>query len=277
MSERWLIFTDMDGTLLNHHDYHFEATLPLMQSLDEQDIPVIFNTSKTLAEMQQLAQQFNNRHPFIVENGSAVVIPTGYFPDHLINQLDHEVITLDAYRVVVIGKSFDDIQKFVTRLNPEAVNFSRCSVEQAMSITGLSNREARAAQQRDFSVPLQFENKQAQQEFIRQAAESGFSTLRGGRFVHILGQCDKGSSMLVLKSLFEDRYEQDFHILALGDSPNDLHMLTHADKAVIVSSPSSHLLQPNHPALYLTQQPAPEGWVEGVKRVLPRHEDSHAQ
>lgn len=277
MSERWLIFTDMDGTLLNHHDYRFEATLPLMQRLDELGIPVIFNTSKTLAEMQLLSRQFGNRHPFIVENGSAVVIPTGYFPDHFLNQLDHEVKTLDEYRAIVLGTELDNIQSFVSRVNPAAINFGQCSIEQAMHITGLSHSEARAAQQRDFSVPLQFEDEQAQRSFVRQATEAGFSTLLGGRFVHILGQCDKGSSMLTLKSLFKDHYAQDFQILALGDSPNDLHMLTHADKAVIVKSPSSHQLQPDHPDLYLTRHPAPEGWVEGVQQALPLHDHTHAQ
>jgi mannosyl-3-phosphoglycerate phosphatase len=47
-----LIFTDLDGTLLEQATYSFEAALPALQALRERNIPLIICTSKTRAEIE---------------------------------------------------------------------------------------------------------------------------------------------------------------------------------------------------------------------------------
>ena len=75
-----LIYTDMDGTLLDHDTYRHDPVDPLLEVLASKAIPVIPCTSKTFAEVIDIRRELNNSHPFIVENGSAVYIPIGYFP-----------------------------------------------------------------------------------------------------------------------------------------------------------------------------------------------------
>ena len=43
-----LIFTDLDGSLLDHHSYSFAPAVPLLAELDALGIPVIPITGKTL-------------------------------------------------------------------------------------------------------------------------------------------------------------------------------------------------------------------------------------
>ncbi len=74
-----LIFTDMDGTLLDHHTYSFEAAKPTLTSLAERNIPVIPTTSKTFVELLELRETIGLTGPFIVENGAAAYIPHGFF------------------------------------------------------------------------------------------------------------------------------------------------------------------------------------------------------
>jgi mannosyl-3-phosphoglycerate phosphatase len=64
-----LIFTDLDGTLLDHHSYSFSAALPALQRLRRFNIPLIPVTSKTLAELAPLMRELDNPHPCIAENG----------------------------------------------------------------------------------------------------------------------------------------------------------------------------------------------------------------
>ena len=78
-SLRSIIFTDLDGSLLSHDDYNFEAAKECLDKLEADNVPVICATSKTFAELLELRQALNNRHPFIVENGAAVYIPKDYF------------------------------------------------------------------------------------------------------------------------------------------------------------------------------------------------------
>ena len=71
----FMVVTDLDGTLLDHHSYSYEAAIPALDKLTDFKIPVIFNTSKTAKEVIPLQQKLSISAPFIVENGSALYIP----------------------------------------------------------------------------------------------------------------------------------------------------------------------------------------------------------
>ena len=82
MSERLrqrLVFTDLDGSLLDHDTYSYTAALPMLERLSDGGIPVIFVSSKTRSEIVELRGELGNNNPFIVENGAAVFIPEGCF------------------------------------------------------------------------------------------------------------------------------------------------------------------------------------------------------
>ena len=67
-----LVFTDLDGTLLDHHSYSWAPANQALARIAERDIPLILSSSKPCSEILQLRRHLHNRHPFIVENGSAV-------------------------------------------------------------------------------------------------------------------------------------------------------------------------------------------------------------
>lgn len=266
--DRWLVVSDMDGTLLNHHDYQFDAAVPMLQKLEQMDIPVVFNTSKTFSELSLLVQQLNNRHPFIIENGSAIVVPERYFSDEFNEEYMAEAVAASGYRLKITGSEIDAINSFLREVCPDAINFTQCSLQQAIQLTGLTATEASNAQNRQYSVPLIFSNEGKESRFIKQAEQAGFSTLRGGRFLHLQGVCDKGSSMQILKDLYQRYYQKEFGIIALGDSHNDQDMLQQSDIAVVVKSPSSDSLTLDRMDTIYTKHVAPEGWTEGVQSAL---------
>ena len=49
--KRWLIFTDLDGTLLDE-DYGWIAARPAIEALQMASFPIILNSSKTVSEME---------------------------------------------------------------------------------------------------------------------------------------------------------------------------------------------------------------------------------
>jgi predicted mannosyl-3-phosphoglycerate phosphatase (HAD superfamily) len=59
-----VIFTDLDGSLLDHYTYSFAAATPLLDELNSQEIPVIPITSKTYAEVIRLRRFMGNSPPF---------------------------------------------------------------------------------------------------------------------------------------------------------------------------------------------------------------------
>ena len=73
-----IIFTDLDGTFLNHDDYSYQDSLQALNSIFQKEIPLIFTTSKTKIEIEKLQNNLQITEPFIVENGAAIFIPKNY-------------------------------------------------------------------------------------------------------------------------------------------------------------------------------------------------------
>ena len=66
-----VVFTDLDGTLLEHSTYSFAEAEEALDLLRSQDIPLVICTSKTRSEVEFWRRLLGNEHPFIVENGGA--------------------------------------------------------------------------------------------------------------------------------------------------------------------------------------------------------------
>jgi mannosyl-3-phosphoglycerate phosphatase len=79
-----ILFSDLDGTLLDHDDYRWQAAGPALDRLKAARIPLVLNSSKTMAEIRALRDELGNTDPFIVENGAESVAPTPRrgFPAH---------------------------------------------------------------------------------------------------------------------------------------------------------------------------------------------------
>lgn len=57
-----------------------------------------------------------------------------------------------------------------------------------MQITGLDHQQVLLAQQREYSLPLLFEQPADEAAFSASALEAGFNVLKGGRFLHLLAR-----------------------------------------------------------------------------------------
>ena len=67
-----IIFSDLDGTLLDKNTFKFEAVEDYFRDLILKGIIIIPNSSKTEAELLDFNKQYNLKLSFISENGSAI-------------------------------------------------------------------------------------------------------------------------------------------------------------------------------------------------------------
>ena len=259
---QWLVVTDLDGTLLNHDSYSFDAAKNAIVRLQKKNIPVILNTSKTYAETVTILQTLGINDPFIVENGSCIYLPKNRFDK------PPGATSREDYWALLIGVEHNRIDAILQNIKTAEKNYLRlssCSVEQAVALTGLSKEQAAQAIAREFSEPLIWQaDETALYEFQQQLKLNALTTLQGGRFLHVIGNCDKGEAMARLIRCYKGKVKT----IVLGDSANDAAMLALADISVIVNSPSNHQLRKLVSADIQTAAVAPEGWQEAINQVL---------
>jgi len=264
-----VVMTDLDGTLLDHETYSFAPAVPVIARLKSAGIPLILNTSKTAAELKILRESITNVDPYIVENGSALIVPAGYFSaleNNTAQKMGDEVHVLGASRLEILPI----IQKIRTEDNFLFSGFADMEVSEVIASTGLPEAAARLAMTRDFSEPLIWQDSAHQlRKFEALIANHGLQLLQGGRFVHVIGACDKGKCLHWLRKRFSDLCGAAPAFVALGDSQNDVAMLNAADIAVIVRS--SHHAPPDlekRSSVLITEANGPQGWADSLTQIL---------
>jgi mannosyl-3-phosphoglycerate phosphatase family protein len=265
-----ILFTDLDGTLLDDSTYSFEKALPALELLRRKDIPLIVCSSKTRDEIEHYRKKLANSHPFIAENGGGIFLPKSYFAP-LPLALPFEVIQESDYSVIMLGAKYSDLRKALETLRSrgfQVKGFGDMSVEEIAHISGLSRSEAALSKKRHFDEPFIFDGDAAHaRELPAEITALGFRFTRG-RFFHILGESDKGKAVSLLTGLFRKRFGPVVTI-GLGDSLNDLPMLRAVDVPVVVQKrDGTYEPEMDFPNLMRAEGIGPEGWNRAVCSLL---------
>lgn len=271
------ISTDLDGTLIDHHDYSYSKALNTIERCRKLNIPILLNTSKTFAETEKLHTELRLDTPLIVENGSAIILPRAM---PLVGNDYQSSLLKDDRHHIRFGASRSEILNFLTqvrnKLGYSFEGFSDWNTEQISDHTGLSTADAKLALMKEYSEPLLWQDSQERfEDFVAMSSRAGFQILRGGRFLHILGKTDKAKPLLWLQSNLNIIFPHlknaaiDPRLICLGDGQNDIAMLNMADIPVCVRSPVSPFPQLNasNDVIY-TRAYGPEGWAEAIQTIL---------
>ncbi len=272
---QYLIFSDLDGTLLDHDTYSFHEAREALLGLKNKGIPLILCSSKTRAEMEGLRRELDNHDPFITENGAAVFIPRGLFGPLDLKYLDLKYKEVEGYEVVELGIPYNKIKALFKKIKAEtglrAKGFSEMSPEQIAGVTGLDLGKAALAGQREYSEPFLLTEEIPGNRWllIEQAVQKKKLTLtRGGRFYHLTGPNDKGKAVRLLINLYQ-KINRSIVSIGLGDSPNDFPMLENVDLPVLIKKKTGHLEPwPGLTPVYHSREIGPKGWNEFVNHFL---------
>lgn len=246
-----VVFSDLDGTLLDHETYQWDAARPALQRLGALGIPVVLASSKTASEIRPLQEQMGlTGLPAIVENGAGVI---GL----------HETDPADAYSALR-----DALDRIPTHLRTQFRGFGDMTVSELARLTGLPQDAAQLAKARDYSEPGVWSGNDAElAQFHADLQEHGITAQRGGRFLTLSFGRTKASAMdNVIDALGAKK------TLALGDAPNDIAMLEKADMGVIIANPHRPplpVLAGEHDGrITRTHDAGPLGWNASVNAII---------
>lgn len=246
-----LVFSDLDGTLLDHDTYAWDAAEPALQALASIGAGVILASSKTGPEIEVLQQAMTlTDWPAIVENGAGVLTDT-----------PTTASDYTAIRAALETAPHRDHYQ----------GFGDLTAEGVAALTGLPLADARLAKDRSFSEPGLWKGSEADKHtFLTHLKSQGIHAREGGRFLTLSMGKTKACQMAAIIAHFRPA-----QTLALGDAPNDIEMLQTADHGVIVANPHRaplpHLSQEDTGQITRTTLPGPAGWNAAVLSYLHQH------
>lgn len=268
---RILVFTDLDGTLLDPVNYDWRPAGSTLAYLRERGISLIPCSSKTRAEIEPLRRKMHHTDPYIAENGAILVLPWNFLGRHPAPQLKARDL------VIQLGRSYPDTRRALARLSQfvkiSVRGFHQMTADEVAHATGLTKAQARRARLREASEPFQFVRASASQirEFRRAARSRGFHVAEGARFWHLTIGADKGQTMGILLQLAQIIAGVRPRTIAAGDSSIDLSMLKQADISILMPGREG-LFDPSLvralPHALRAQTSGPEGWADAVRRAV---------
>lgn len=266
---RYIVFSDMDGTLLERESYGFEAARPAMEAMRRRGWPLVLCTSKTRAEVEMWRRRLDNGDPFIVENGGAAFAPAGYFrfrPEGTERR--------DGYDMLRLGEDYaalrEALREASRRTGVEVEGFGDWSVEEAARATGLSLEQAALARRREFDEAFVVRGDAAA---LRAAVEAlGRRWTEGGRFFHVTGGNDKAAAVERVAGWYRAEWGE-VKTIGLGDGPNDIEFLRVVDIAIKMRSPHDEQMRRALPGARETRQTGPAGWNDALLELMAETPD----
>ncbi len=265
---RLVLFTDLDGTLLDHDTYSFEPAREALAALESENVPVVFTTSKTRAEIEKWRRLAGNTDPFISENGGAIFVPEGYFGGDFVYDRKE-----NGYLVIELGAPHRELARALGDIRRETGieirGVSEMDVEEIMKLTGLGEEDAALVRKREYGEPFVVGGGiEAEETVIGEIEKRGLRHTQGGRFHHILGRNDKGKAVSILKGLYVKEWGL-VETAGIGDSLNDLPMLKAVDIPILVRKPGGGYDERIDIAgMAIADAPGPYGWNSAILKLI---------
>lgn len=268
-----VVFSDLDGTLLDARDYSFDPALPALERVRERKVPVIFCTSKTVAEIELWQKKLDIHDPYIFESGGGIFVPAADFTSDEIDPVSSKTKKMEEGTRIVLGTPYEVLRQALCELRNEGFavrGLGDMDAEEVSAITGLTLQQAKLAKQRHFDEPFLFRDDREPErvERLRHAIQRKGFRWSMGRLHHITGDNDKGKAVEILQKLYRRKFGSIFTV-ALGDTPLDFPMLKRADLPVLVQGPDGEYVScTDVPNLYRVDRIGPEGWNKAVLELI---------
>ena len=268
---RMVIFTDLDGTMLDYYTYSCEVVKPLVEKLKRAGMEIVLCSSKTRAEIEEYRKRLRLETPFIVESGGAIFIDKDYFPF----QYDYNRV-IGNYRVIELGLTYKEVRRILKNIrrgnNLSFRGFGDMDDAQVAALTGLDMASAGRARMREYSETLEISGSESDiRQILGKIKDAGLNWSRGSRLSTVAGGSDKGVAVRVLSGFYRKKLGR-IKTIGIGDSPNDDPMLAEVDLPVLVQKPVGYWeTNVKLPNLYRVNGIGPRGWVKAIGKLTGIH------
>ena len=267
-----LIFSDLDGTFMNHNDYSYSHLKNFISKIKTKS-DIIFTSSKTFTEMSKIYKNLNISFPFIVENGACIYFPRNYFN---LKNVDQKIIEYKNFYCLKLSdynlKQFKERIKQKFRKDFNFSFFSELSDQEIAQLTNLNFKNIADSKKRQFSDPIFWKDSNKNLlVFKKQLTKNKIIITEGGRFIHFNVGYDKGKAVAKFLEIYKKQEIKGVLSISLGDSENDKSMLELTDYSCCIKSPKKKKLYLKKSFNnYYSEKEAPFGWKESLEYVFKK-------
>ncbi len=275
-----VVFSDLDGTLLDRESYSWAPAADTVRTLIERGAAIVFCSSKTFAEQRALQEEMGVHAPMVVENGSAVVVPRGYFSGCAATSAAGRWHARGAYVEAVLGLPHRQVVEALREVRRstglDARGYADMTPDEVRRRTGLSAPAARRARAREFSETVEVPGgAEAWRVLLHALRASGLHGFGSGPTGTIVGRrADKGTAVRLLSRLYRreaallDPDGPPLRTVGIGDGANDTPMLRAVDRAFLVERPGGGWAELRVAGIERVRGVGPVGWARAAERIL---------
>ena len=256
-----LIFTDLDGSLLDRDTFKFDEIKDYLKKLLSNGIFIIPNTSKTEKEILEFNNELGSNLPYISENGAAI------------NGLD--LLNSNLPKELILSRDKNNLINIFKKTVPENLQnkckwLSEMNKKKQSLIFGLEDEKLKMALDRKYTIPFIFEgNKNEKNRLFKIVKNNGLALQEGGRVINLTDKINKAKALQVFVRFFK-KNNKEVKTIAVGDNYNDLDMLKTSDFPCLVFNDKFTLDEIPIKNLIITNKPSPLGWADVIKMALAK-------
>ena len=257
-----IIFTDLDGSLLDKDTFEFNEIEDYFRELISKGIKIIPNSSKTEAELLDFNEQNNLDLSFIAENGSSI---------HGLNKIHQNLPDK-----IILSRTINEIRNIYeenTNLDfkNKITHILELEREKQQKILGLPLNKIKLAIKRDHSIPIKFNGTESEKnEFTKILKNSGLTIQTGGRIMNVCDNVNKSKAMSRALQLIRKQLDDEIITIGVGDNENDIEMIKQTDYPCLVKNENFDSSLINIDNLIKSDEPSPKGWSDVIKTALQK-------
>jgi mannosyl-3-phosphoglycerate phosphatase len=235
---RALIFTDLDGTLLDE-DYSYEDAREALSLIKKMSIPLIIVSSKSYFETSYWKEKLEIVNIHVYEAGFGISLKRGLPVANLIVEEAHLVNYLVVEEKSEILLEFDreeierKVEPLFDSLGMRPRYIADMTIEEIVDITGLTPDEAKLAKRRRGPSPFLIEPRI--EKMVKDFEKKGLF-LSKGKYFMLLAPYNKGTAVRIIERAYRRVYGE-IRTVGLGDSQADLYFLKEMDIPLWVKGP----------------------------------------
>jgi len=259
-----IIFTDLDGSLLDKDTFEFHEIEDYFRELISKGIKIIPNSSKTEAELLEFNEQNNLDLSFIAENGSSI---------HRLNKIHQNLPDK-----IIISRTIDEIRNIYEEnisldFENKITHILELEREKQQKILGLPLDKIKLAIKRNHSIPIKFNGTESEKnEFTKILKNSGLTIQTGGRIMNVCDNVNKSIAMSKALQLIRKQLDDEVITIGVGDNENDIEMIEQTDYPCLVKNDNFDSSLINIDNLIKSSEPSPLGWADVIKTAIQKIE-----